>query len=58
MGLGKTLTMISLVASDYQAHESVLDIDDVTASTTTLIIVPPPCKLMIESAQARLSIAN
>lgn len=58
MGLGKTLTMISLVASDVQPHESVMDVDDVTTSATTLIIVPPPCKLLIGSAKRRFSIAN
>ncbi|EHK48686.1 hypothetical protein TRIATDRAFT_11002, partial [Trichoderma atroviride IMI 206040] len=42
MGLGKTLTMISLVATDVQPHEPVMDIDDVVTSATTLIIVPPP----------------
>ncbi|KAL7917884.1 SNF2 family N-terminal domain-containing protein [Trichoderma austrokoningii] len=42
MGLGKTLTMISLVASDVQPHEPVMDVDDVTTLATTLIIVPPP----------------
>lgn len=58
MGLGKTLTMISLVASDVQTHESVMDVDDVTTSTTTLIVVPPPCKSLIESIQRRFSIVN
>ncbi|UKZ83456.1 hypothetical protein TrVFT333_011265 [Trichoderma virens FT-333] len=42
MGLGKTLTMISLVASAARLHESVMDVDDVVTSATTLIIVPPP----------------
>ncbi|KAK4060672.1 hypothetical protein Trihar35433_10080 [Trichoderma harzianum] len=42
MGLGKTLTMISLVASAAQLHKLVMDDDDVVTSATTLIIVPPP----------------
>lgn len=58
MGLGKTLTMISLVASDVQPHESVMNVEDVTTAATTLIIVPPPCKWLIESAHRRFPIAN
>jgi SNF2 family DNA or RNA helicase len=50
MGLGKTLTMISLVATDVQPQESVMDVDDVTTSATTLIIVPRPCKSLMETA--------
>ncbi|KAL5089357.1 hypothetical protein Trisim1_005644 [Trichoderma cf. simile WF8] len=42
MGLGKTLTMISLVASAAPLHNSVMDADGVVTSATTLIIVPPP----------------
>lgn len=57
MGLGKTLTMISLVASDVQHREPAMDID-ATTSTTTLIIVPPPCKSLIESAHGCLYTAN
>lgn len=58
MGLGKTLTMISLVASDVQPQESDMDIDDVTTSATTLIVVPPPCKSFIDSTKRRCSIVN
>lgn len=58
MGLGKTLTMISLVASDVQPRESVMNVDDAATSATTLIIVPPPCKWLVESAQRRFPIAN
>lgn len=58
MGLGKTLTMISLVASDAQLHEAATDGDDVITSATTLIIVPPPCKSFIECALKDLSITN
>jgi SNF2 family DNA or RNA helicase len=48
MGLGKTLTMIALVATDLESSEDVVDADegcylDVPA---TLIVVPPPCKIL------------
>lgn len=47
MGLGKTLTMIALIATDlmgcrhgdFGTHSN---IDDDTSNTTTLVIVPPP----------------
>ena len=44
MGLGKTLTMIALVATDLQGkfalEESACDIE---TNKTTLVVVPPPC---------------
>ena len=48
MGLGKTLTMIALVATDVESSGDVADADegchlDVPA---TLIVVPPPCKML------------
>jgi SNF2 family DNA or RNA helicase len=58
MGLGKTLTMISLVASDAQLHESAMDVVDDITSAMTLIIVPPPCKSLVGGALGYLSITN
>lgn len=43
MGLGKTLTMIALVAADLQeADFTDTEICEDKASNTTLIVVPPP----------------
>ncbi|KAI8950617.1 SNF2 family N-terminal domain-containing protein [Xylaria longipes] len=43
MGLGKTLTMIALVAADLQEADFVdTEISEDKASNTTLIVVPPP----------------
>jgi hypothetical protein len=50
MGLGKTLTMISLVATDldaiHAAENVALDADEQAKPrvSATLIIIPPPCK--------------
>lgn len=47
MGLGKTLTMIALVASDLDSNplpsESEYPTVDMPDASATLIIVPPPC---------------
>ncbi|KAH8890569.1 hypothetical protein GQ53DRAFT_794641 [Thozetella sp. PMI_491] len=46
MGLGKTLTMIALVATDLEGDNNapyvVSDMDDVPSVSATLVIVPPP----------------
>jgi len=48
MGLGKTLSMISLIASDINLDHSDLSnlsgVDTEESSGRTLVIVPPPCK--------------
>lgn len=54
MGLGKTLTMIALVANDLDSREGAVKdtyIDERCTPyvSTTLIIVPPPCKYCIIS---------
>ena len=41
MGLGKTLTMISLVATDLDAEDRDEEADD-PSNGTTLVVVPPP----------------
>ena len=49
MGLGKTLSMISLIASDIDLDHtdpsSLSGADTEESSGRTLVIVPPPCKL-------------
>jgi hypothetical protein len=50
MGLGKTLTMISLVATDPEPSDpnqelSSGDPEACPSTSATLIIVPPPCTL-------------
>lgn len=46
MGLGKTLTMIALVATDLEDQKPVVDTAAITESKhfsgATLIIIPPP----------------
>ncbi len=47
MGLGKTLTMIALIATDlagYHSGDFAMDenVDDDKPNKTTLVIVPPP----------------
>jgi SNF2 family DNA or RNA helicase len=47
MGLGKTLSMIALIATDstgYHCRDSVIygNTDDDVSNKTTLVIVPPP----------------
>jgi len=46
MGLGKTLTMISLVATDLDRESAALDVDEDAKPcvSATLIIIPPPRK--------------
>jgi hypothetical protein len=50
MGLGKTLQMISLIAADKEARALSQKCADkapprVSASTSTLVVLPLPCKL-------------
>ena len=49
MGLGKTLSMIALIASDihsdYTDTSSLSGADAEESSGRTLVIVPPPCML-------------
>ena len=57
MGLGKTLTMIALVATDLENSGDMVDTDegchlDVPA---TLIVVPPPCKMLNVFSSSSLS---
>jgi hypothetical protein len=52
MGLGKTLTMIALAATDLELESSLITEEDMLndpdnvkqSSSATLIIVPPGCK--------------
>lgn len=58
MGLGKTLTMISLVAMDMEpGREMCAPIDDIPtdkhAVAATLVIVPPPSRLLFHSIYIR-----
>jgi SNF2 family DNA or RNA helicase len=44
MGLGKTLTMIALVATDLQQEFALKEsAGDIESNKATLVIVPPPC---------------
>lgn len=48
MGLGKTLTMIALIATDLQGYRTgefafEQSAYDVETNKTTLVVVPPPC---------------
>ncbi|KAL5313043.1 hypothetical protein ACEPPN_019470 [Leptodophora sp. 'Broadleaf-Isolate-01'] len=57
MGLGKTLSMISLVATDLMGYHygdfaMHCSIDDVVSNKTTLVIVPPP---VLDSWEEQLS---
>ncbi|KAI1748343.1 SNF2 family N-terminal domain-containing protein [Xylaria castorea] len=52
MGLGKTLTMIALVAADPQETNFMDEISEDKASNTTLIVVPPP---LIDTWEEQLS---
>ncbi|KAI0533636.1 SNF2 family N-terminal domain-containing protein [Xylaria digitata] len=53
MGLGKTLTMIALVATDLQGADFVdHEVSQEEASDTTLIVVPPP---LIDTWEEQLS---
>jgi hypothetical protein len=53
MGLGKTLTMIALAATDLELESSFITEEDMLndpdnvkqSSSATLIIVPPSCKI-------------
>lgn len=48
MGLGKTLTMIALVATDTEKRNEELDLQKTSNYVgATLIVVPPPCKLAV-----------
>lgn len=50
MGLGKTLTMIALVAATVREHHhagSFGSLDSSEANNPTLIVVPPPCMFSI-----------
>jgi SNF2 family DNA or RNA helicase len=46
MGLGKTLTMIALAATDLESGDFRIDTheDCLVDIPATLIVVPPPCK--------------
>lgn len=52
MGLGKSLSMIALIAYDVHPHDndpsSRPAVDREESSGQTLVIVPPPCKLPME----------
>lgn len=51
MGLGKTLSMIALIACDVRVDDSDLAslprVDDEESSGKTLVIVPAPCRFII-----------
>lgn len=42
MGLGKTLTMIALIATDLPGYQKDHLLSDSLTGTTTLVVVPPP----------------
>lgn len=54
MGLGKTLTMIALAATDLEGadHHMQTGQEDHIDVPTTLIIVPPPCELFSASSHS------
>jgi hypothetical protein len=60
MGLGKTLTMISLIATDlpgYQSNAVSLEHPlDGSSNQTTLVIVPPPCMFQLSPQANQVSI--
>lgn len=59
MGLGKTLTMIALVASDLDGTINTTkdsmerEVEDKPCIATTLIIIPPPRKPQIFKSEKR-----
>jgi hypothetical protein len=60
MGLGKTLSMISLIAtdkSDYHDHNATASHvnDDDVSNLLTLVIVPSPCMLQIFSTASGIT---
>ncbi|UPK96324.1 hypothetical protein LCI18_007259 [Fusarium solani-melongenae] len=56
MGLGKTLTMIALAATDLERNDTEMDMreDDQLNVSATLIVVPPPLKSMIGTWEEQL----
>ena len=63
MGLGKTLSMLGLIASDLAVDPSdpttATGVSAVDSSDRTLIVVPPPCKLaeLVASNAAKVNSA-
>lgn len=54
MGLGKTLTMIALVATDKDSYNTHMDTNEEGQLnvSATLIVVPPPRKLVFTTGNA------
>jgi hypothetical protein len=58
MGLGKTLTMIALIASDASSSNLNRNLtrDSLeAASSHTLVVVPPPCEFMREENMKKVA---